>query len=162
MISSLILACVWFALFVVGHLIYFNINPAALRAKFITNLFVLTLLGYLVSTILLFQGNVMMSLLWGWLTLFSFFVLYMPFYYVIATSLSVQSMILVQTEGRYPLQQLQETFVSKNLVGNRLSLMVTNDYLIEVNGRYSLTSKGRRIAHIFLFFKNLWKLGAGG
>ena len=162
MTSALASALIWFTIFLIGHLIYFNVNPAAMRAKFMMNLLLIALLGHLASAMLLLQSDMVMSLLWGWLTILCLFVLYMPFYYVIATSLSVQSMILVQTKGQYPLRQLQEAFVSRTLVGDRLSTMVANGYLVEVNGHYCLTPKGRRVARIFLFFKGLWKLGAGG
>ncbi|MBI2339345.1 MAG: hypothetical protein HYU99_03110 [Deltaproteobacteria bacterium] len=164
MTSALASALIWFAIFFMGHLIYFNINPAVPRAKFIIGLLLIALLGHLASTMLLLQSDLVMPLLWGWLTILCLFILYMPFYYAMDTSLSLQSLILVQTapEQRYPVNQLRERFVSKNLVGGRLHTMRANGYLTEENGHYLLSSKGRFVARCFLFLKNLWKLGSGG
>lgn len=162
MTEPLILSLIWFAIFLVGHLVYFNINPHVKRAEFITRLLGVTLIGESISIIILIKNSMGLSLLWGWLMTFCLFVLYMPFYYVIATSLSIQSMILLKIKGQYPLNQLQEAFVSKALVEGRLSTMVTNGYLIEMNKQYRLTPKGKKVAGVFIFLKNLWKLGSGG
>ncbi len=92
------------------------------------------------------------------------FVLYMPLYYVIATSLSVQTIIAILEagpEGR-SLDILKNVFGSNDLLRKRLETLVTNGYLIHDGDRFRATRKGVRISHVFFWLKNLWRLGPGG
>ena len=90
--------------------------------------------------------------------------LYLPFYYSVAASLSLQTLILLskQANGSLPVTALQHRLASRQLVAQRLATMGANRFLIERGRTYYLTDKGRRTARIFLFFKTLWRLGAGG
>jgi hypothetical protein len=92
------------------------------------------------------------------------FVLYMPFYYTVATSLSVQTMILVDEAGPagLPLSYLESLFASKNVLSARLGIMVNNGYLVQVGDRFQVTAKGATISRVFGGLKGLWRLGAGG
>ena len=126
----------------------------------------ITALAYKIipTDFLILNGGWITALLWGWLVVGSLFVLYMPFYYTIATSLSVQTMILLDHEPRkiLALRALQEHFVSRDLVQKRLETMVQNGYLHHYSEGYSLTPRGYATAIIFSRLKKLWRLGAGG
>jgi hypothetical protein len=174
MIFGALSAILWFALFVIDQMIFFSFYPKAQRAKFILFLLAFFLFGELMSISIAFfclpdsndliRGGILMAVIWGCLTILCLFVLYIPFYYAVATSLSVESMILINNrqQGQYSVEQLQEIFVSKSLVSGRLETMVLNGWLVRCGDGYMLTGKGRFIAKCFRFMKKLWNLGAGG
>jgi hypothetical protein len=94
----------------------------------------------------------------------SLFVLYMPFYYVVVASLSVQTLVLA---GRQPgramsLRALEEKFASSQLVEQRLRTMAENKLSRATQEGYALTARGRLVARAFDFLKGFWKLGPGG
>jgi hypothetical protein len=105
-----------------------------------------------------------MALVSGLLVMGCLFVLYMPFFFTIATSLSVQTMILVERSpgGRAEVQELRERFASRQLVAGRLQSMVANGYLVREGDCYRVTTKGRLVARLFGVLKHAWRLGAGG
>src|ERR1700741_2688687 len=90
--------------------------------------------------------------------------LYLPFYYSIVASLSLQTIILLneQANATLPIIGLRQRFSSRHFVAQRLETMTRNGFLVETKDGYCLTTKGRRVATTFLFFKRLWRLGAGG
>ena len=174
MIFGALSAILWFALFLMAHIIFFSFYPNVRRAKVILYLLAFILFGEVISTSVAFfcltdsndliRGGILMAVIWGCLTILCLFVLYMPFYYAVTTSLSVESMILINNrqQGQYSVEQLQEIFVSKSLVSGRLETMVLNGWLARCGDGYMLTGKGRFIAKCFRFMKKLWNLGAGG
>jgi hypothetical protein len=174
MIFGALSAILWFVLFLMAHIIIFSFCPNARRAKVILYLLAFILLGeiassgiaffYLPDSNYLIREGILMAVIWGCLTILCLFVLYMPFYYVVATSLSVESLILINNrqQGQYSVAQLQEIFVSKSLVSDRLETMVLNGWLARCGDDYMLTVKGRFIAKYFRFIKKLWNLGLGG
>jgi hypothetical protein len=174
MIFGALSAILWFALFVIVQMIFFSFYPNVGRAKVILYLLVFILFGELMSISVAFfclpdsndliRGGIIMAVIWGCLTVFCLFVLYMPFYYAVAKSLSVESMILINNrqQGLYSVEQLKKIFVSKSLVSGRLETMVLNGWLSRCGDGYVLTGKGRFIAICFRFMKKLWNLGAGG
>jgi hypothetical protein len=88
----------------------------------------------------------------------------MPFYYVIVASLSVRTLVILSQEaaGALPRWILEHEFASLGLVENRLGTLTQNGFLAARGERYSLTPKGRRLAAIFAWFKQFWRLGPGG
>jgi hypothetical protein len=104
------------------------------------------------------------SFLPGMMTMLCLFVLYMPFYFTIAASLSVQSLILIARapHGRMPLVELREHFASRQILEQRLETMVRNGYLFRSGERYHPTAKGKLVGRAFQVVKRCWKLGAGG
>jgi hypothetical protein len=174
MIFGAFSALAWFAVFFMAHVLLFFVRPEIKRAKAILVLLALILAGEVLSVATAFhffpgadfllRGGLAMGILWGVLTILCLFVLYMPFYYVVDTSLSVESLILIEgrKKGSFSVAQLQERFVSKKLVGDRLETMASNGWLVRSGNGYGLTAKGWFAARVFLFMKNLWNLGAGG
>jgi hypothetical protein len=89
---------------------------------------------------------------------------YMPFYYSIATSLSVQTVILVRQAGMAGCSMafLESLFASKTVLEKRLQILVDNGYLNKDGDRFRATPKGQRISRVFSYLKRIWRLGAGG
>ena len=92
------------------------------------------------------------------------FVLYMPFYYTITTSLSVQTVIAVEQapRGRLAVDELASPSTYERIVQGRLDSMVVAGNLTRDGDRYRATPKGRRVTRFFAALKSLWRLGPGG
>jgi hypothetical protein len=173
MIAGLIGGIFWFATFLVGHSIVVRSFAATARSSATNLVFAGCLVGLAVTVFLtchlltnpLTHGGWVMGLLWGSLTLICLFILYMPFYYTVASSLSVRTLVLLasQADGSLPTAEVCARFISRGLVGRRLEIMRTNGFLAEAqSGGYVLTRKGRRLAQVFVGLKRFWRMEAGG
>jgi len=173
MILGLIAGAIWFALFLLAHVVILRavVKPARARANQL--MFLAGLIGLsasmppLIAAIhdpVLTQGNLAAAILCAVLVYGSLFILYMPFYYVVAASLSVKTVVMLgrASGGALPLSVLQDEFISRHLVGQRLATMAENGFLSATPRGYTLTAKGRRIATDFDTLKRVWKLGPGG
>ena len=175
---AVVFSVLCFLVFLISHNAAFYAFKNYSRAKIISNTFKLVVLGFLVLMFLssrskyfingspFYIHNVYVESLYGVAILISLFILYVPFYYTIVTSLSVQSMIFISantlSKKATTLSWLGEQFISKNLIRDRLSLMVHNKYIYPMGNKYYVTSKGRRTALFFSKLKSVWRLGAGG
>ena len=174
MIAGLIGGLFWFAAFLVGQLVVLRNAPVLVRPRATNVVLAGCLVGTAVSALLvcllagpgdLTRGGAGMAMIWGELTLVSLFVLYMPFYYTVAASLSIRTLVLLASEpdGCKPIADVREQFVSRALVGQRLEIMRANGFLTgSSGGRFTLTPKGRRLARIFAALKRFWRMDAGG
>jgi hypothetical protein len=174
MIAGLIGGLAWFAIFLFGQFMVMRQCDAPLRPRATNFVFMGCIAGLAISVILICQfledgvvthGGSSMAVLWGLLTLVCLFILYMPFYYTVASSLSVRTLILLAGEpgGRLPIDEVRERFVSRALVGQRLKIMKTNGFLApNDDGGFVLTSKGRAFATVFGQLKRFWRMDAGG
>jgi hypothetical protein len=151
---------IWFALFFSAHLAVIRCARIEARARINQRLFFAGLLGIVFSlwpTVVAAQGStlarggVAMAILCGALSYIGLFVLYMPFYYTVITSLSVRTMVMLRRrpDARMPIAELREEFVSRRLVGQWLATMVANGFLVLHGDSFALSPKGRSIAVIF-------------
>lgn len=162
----------WFALFVIAQWTFFHVRAVRDRARCTFLLFGVGLLGQLLSVLFFLQfpdvrdtvrSSHAASIFAGTLVMGSLFVLYMPFYYTIATSLSVQSLIMIaKVGGAMPISSLANTFASDAVLHARLESMARNGYVIEQGRVYHITLKGMYIARLFSAIKRSWNLGSGG
>ncbi|MBV9325872.1 MAG: hypothetical protein JO352_19050 [Chloroflexi bacterium] len=92
------------------------------------------------------------------------FLLYMPFYYTFAASLTVQTLLALDRAGAegVRLSDLYATYASKQTLRERVESMVASRNLVPVELAYRLTGKGRLVAQVFQAVKNVWALGPGG
>lgn len=91
------------------------------------------------------------------------FVLYVPAVYVVLTSLSVQTLIMLRRAGgALPAATLYDHFAGRSVLDDRLATMVASGYLAVDGGRLRLTARGLAVAKTFAFIKRLWQLGPGG
>ena len=173
MILGLIIGAASFVVFILLHFVIWRLVPPSARAR-TTQLLVLCCMpgipivlwasNDVVQNRILAQGAFWLSALCGVLLFMGLFVLYMPFYYVVAASLSVRTAILLDCRpGRsLALRSLRKEFVSPHLIGQRLEIMTENGFLQSTWEGFVLTGKGRRVALFFDFLKHYWKLGPGG
>jgi hypothetical protein len=160
---------IWFFIFLAIHVLWFHLVTVERCAKLILNVFGACFAAH-VGTILMLDsgilppGQILLRLCYGALIMGCSFVLYMPFYYTIATSLSVQTLIVLESAHTKAtsVSDLRERFASAEIVGGRLNVMVANGYLTRQDGMYRVAPKGRMVAKVFGYLKEVWKLGPGG
>ena len=168
-----LLGALWFGVFVAAHVGTFASRPIKNRSRVILILFGSAFVGAIVSTLLvpadLLPGLVptshrLMAVLAATLVMACAFVLYMPLYYTITTSLSVQTVIAIEEApgGRLALDDLASPQVYEQIVQGRLDSMVVAGNLTRTGDRYQATQKGQRVARFFATLKQLWRLGPGG
>lgn len=160
----------WFLFFLLIHICWFHYVYVRDSFKLIMKLLVGCTAGHCSGVLLItwfFASDFtpILSSLYGVLIIFSLFIVYMPFYYTIATSLSVQTLIALEgsPDKRLSMDELRSRFASHDTVSKRLLIMVNNGYLdADAAGRYHTTLKGHRVSQCFGYLKELWRLGPGG
>jgi hypothetical protein len=91
------------------------------------------------------------------------FIVYMPFYYVLATSFSVRMLLEIRrAPAGLTVSELRSRYPASRVLEGRLTTLVAARYVHAAAGRQRLTAKGRIVAATFRFIKNLWRLGPGG
>jgi hypothetical protein len=92
------------------------------------------------------------------------FVLYMPFYYTFAASLTLQTVLTLDHAGDegVRLSDLYAAYASAQTLFARMESMVASGNLVRAGVAYRLTRRGRLLAQVFRLVKDLWQLGPGG
>lgn len=167
MLPGIVSGTFWFAVFLVAHVWLFHARPVSNRFKAIIRIFAGAVIGHGLTMLFAaeaFGSRGWMSLLSGLVVMACLFVLYMPFFFTIGTSLSVQTMIRIDRAAgcTVPVTELREAFASKRLLVGRLETMVANGYLVRDGDRYQVSLKGQVIAKVFAALKGAWRLGKGG
>jgi hypothetical protein len=168
-----LIGALWFIVFVAAHVGTFASRPIQNRSGVILLLYGLALGCAVVSAILvptdILPGLTptsyrVVAVLAAVLVMACAFILYMPFYYTITTSLSVQSVIAIEEapDQRMALADLASPAVYSQIVQGRLNSMVVAGNLTRDGDRYYATPKGQRVARFFATLKHLWRLGPGG
>jgi hypothetical protein len=163
----------WFVLFAVAHVATFASLPVRNGSAVILRLFGLAVVGALLAAAfvpagvipgLVPSGHRFMAPLAAGLMMGCCFILYMPLYYAVATSLSIQTVIAIhEAPGRrLALAALAAPDVFEQIAAGRLTSMVRAGNLVGDGCRYRATPKGRRTATTFARLKALWRLGPGG
>ena len=172
MLVGTISAVVWFTAFLAAQLAAYRAFGIRHRSKFIMRVFVLAMAGHLATVVWIwvFDGapqhfRPVLSLACGVLLLMCLFILYMPFFYTLSTSLSVETLsILDSSPGRrLPYSEVTYRFTSEAFVLDRLETMRANGYFTVTDAScFRLTTRGERVARTFDKVKAALALGAGG
>jgi hypothetical protein len=173
-ILGLILGVGWFLFYLTGHALVFRNADDASKARLSQTLLILGLLGSissnaaarsLIGSDALLHGGWLMGAVWGVLAYVGLFCLYTPFYYVVTSSLSVQTLVILLTRPKeaIPLAALREEFASRDFVQARLHTMLDNGFLYRRSPQgFALTAKGKLLAQVFIRLKQFWRLAPGG
>lgn len=158
---ALLAAAAWTAAATAAHFAVFHLVRLRHRARTLTLLFACAAFATLWTCLLLDVD--------GWRTLYGVavvacsFVLYMPFYYTIAASQSVQLVIDVHAAPQgLSREQIRQRYPVDKTLSGRLETLVWAGYVTEADGRFRLTAKGRLVSRPFRLVKELWRLGPGG
>jgi len=166
-------ATAWFAVFLLGHLTVFHYRHVHQRASVIMRFFTLAIAGFVASVTVRLVAvrsvghpgtDATLAVIAGLAVMTSLFILYVPFYYMVATSLSIQTLIAVQQAPAQcvPIAALQSQEFLERILEGRLDSLVESGNLIRSGEGFRLTSRGRRVARFFQGVKELWRLGPGG
>lgn len=158
---ALLLSAGWVAFAVAAHFAIFHLTRVERRARTLVAVFSAALMGYL-WTSRVFEVD-RWRIAYGLVVLFCAFILYMPFYYTVAASQSVQMLIDIRSlpEG-LSAEELGRGYGTGEVLAERLATLVTAGYLESSGEQYSLTAKGRAVARTFRAVKAVWKLSSGG
>jgi hypothetical protein len=162
-----------FALFLLAQLILMRVLPPRLRLAWNKRCVVIALIVLsatvgpllrLTDVATLGSGGSLLGALWGDLTFLCLYVLYMPFYFIIMTSLSVETLVMLaqQADGTLPAAQLRARFASEAFAADRFETMVRSGLLEKTPDGYAVTNNGTRAVFPFLLVKAVWRLGTGG
>ena len=161
LITALWASAGWVAFAVAGHFVAFHLVRVVHRPRTLVCVWGLALVGFLWTGLVLQVDRWRIS--YGGVLLFCAFILYMPFYYTVSNSLSVQMLIRLEAApDGLSIEELRQGFRMDELVDGRLAILVASDYLVQEGERFALTVKARIVAHCFRFMKLLWRLGPGG
>ena len=100
----------------------------------------------------------------GVLLYFFLFMGYAQFFYMAESSVGVRTMIELSAEPErgFSIEELTRKYHYEWMLRRRLNRMVHAGYLVEFDGRYRVTSKGRLVAGILAAGKEFLRLGPGG
>lgn len=168
---SVISSFIWFAFFIVAHIGWIHLFPRGRLGRTIVRCFAISAMACM-ATVAISHGTMsaagspLPGLAAEAIALFLMccaFVLYMPFVFTITTSLSIETLLLLdRSGGRMSSADLCRRFVSQDAARQRLETMRENQLVILENTRYKLTRKGVLVAEFFACMKRLWKLWPGG
>ena len=151
----------WVAFAAAAHFTVFHLVQVERRARTLVSLWGLALMGYLWTGLVLELER--WRIVCGGGALFCAFILYMPFYYTVAASQSVQMLIeLAHEPGGLTLVELRARNPADEVLAGRLETLLAAGYLIPQARRVALTPKARIMVNAFHFVRKLWRLGPGG
>jgi hypothetical protein len=165
-LPTLALVVLWFVVFVGMHLL--GLRSGRDNAQWLVGSYAASSAGMLASVVALsmwggFGHMLLLSIIVAALTSACLFVLYVPAVYTILTSLSVATLVLLRRSGgRIPESGLYGQFASRQLMQQRLCVLIGAGNVARDGRGFSLTSRGRAVARAFAFVKRLWRLGPGG
>jgi len=165
-LPTLALVVLWFMVFVGMHLL--GLRSGRDNAQWLVGSYAASSTAMLASVVALsmwgdFGQVLLLSIIVAALTSACLFVLYVPAVYTILTSLSVATLVLLRRSGgRIPEASLYGQFASRQLMRQRLCVLLGAGHVVRDGRGFSLTSRGRAVARAFAFVKRLWRLGPGG
>jgi len=161
LVTALWASAGWAAFAAAGHFVVFHLFQVKHRARTVVCLWCLALIGYVWTGLVLEVDRWRMA--YGGVVLFCAFILYMPFYYTVSNSLSVQMLIRMEAApDDLSVEELRQGFGMEELLAGRLAILVASGYLVQKGTRFAMTVKARMVAQSFRFMKSLWRLGPGG
>lgn len=167
LLIAILSASCWFALFLGMHLSALHLLRGLSPSRIISGVFGLSVLAEICTEAILDWSSGTYSVLWmavGVLWMLSLFILYMPFYYTVASSQSVDALIRLSSYPTkvVPLELLCGPDRLRRVVEGRVESMVASGLLIRHGDGFALSPKGQAISTVFSRLKELWRLGPGG
>lgn len=154
-------AVAWVAVALIAHVVLFGLVRIERRARTLVVLFGAAAIAHLVTNWL--AGVDGWRAGYGLLLIGCAFICYMPFYYTVAASQSVQMLIaLAAVPDGLAADELRRMYAVEEVFAGRLDTLVGAGYLARAAGGYTLTVKGQLVAQCFQVVKTVWNLGPGG
>jgi len=159
--TALSAGAAWSVAAVVAQVVIFHFVRVEHRARTLALLFAFAAFATLWTCLLLEIDR--WRAVYGLVVVAGSFVLYMPFHYTVAASQSVQLVIEIRAAAHgLSREQIRRRYPVKETLAGRLETLAWAGYLVEMDGRFTLTTKGCLVARPFRLVKVLWRLGPGG
>jgi len=157
---AITVAAVLIVLILVTHVLVFHFRRVHRRSRALVTIFG----AGLAAQVVLCRGLGLDThrILCGGVLIFCAFIMYMPFYYMLATSFSIRMLLEVRRASPLSPQDLRALYPGPVVLGGRLETLAASGYAVRVGEAYVLTGKGRFVAQVFGAVKALWRLGPGG
>ena len=153
-------ALAWVAAALVAHIVIFHLVRIERRARTLVALFGAAAVGHLATALASVDG---WRAGYGLLLIACAFICYMPFFYTVAASQSVQMLIALDAApDGLPADELRRMYAVEAVFAGRLETLVGAGYLQGASDGYALAPKGRLVARSFQVVKTAWNLGPGG
>ncbi|OGZ07008.1 MAG: hypothetical protein A2942_00315 [Candidatus Lloydbacteria bacterium RIFCSPLOWO2_01_FULL_50_20] len=176
MLEKIVLSFIAFALFLVVHWVVFHFWRITNRFRVVNRIFLVFLFGYMAAALLIPDGSWyggvvtetdvgrLLTYVNGLAIYIFLFFSYAQFYFLIDRGISARILTEIEETPAKELSfaELTSRYVPNQLLTRRLEDMRYGGYLIEENGRWRMTSKGRFNAVVFRFFKYFLRLYPGG
>lgn len=154
-------ALAWIAAALIAHVVVFRLVRIERRARTLVALFGAAAVAHLATVWL--AGVDGWRAGYGLLLIGCAFICYMPFYYTVAASQSVQMLIaLAAARDGLAADELRRMYAVEEVFAGRLDTLVGAGYLERDVDGYALAPKGRLVARCFQVVKTVWNLGPGG
>jgi hypothetical protein len=150
----------WLGGALLAHVVIFSLVRVERRARTLVGIFAAAGAGHLVTATL--AGLDAWRAGYGLVLIGCGFLCYMPLYYTIAASQSVQMLIAVAASGELPVDELRRMYAVEQVFAGRLDTLVGAGYMARTAAGYAPTAKGRLVARVFCAVKAGWRLGPGG
>ncbi|OGS23520.1 MAG: hypothetical protein A2297_05310 [Elusimicrobia bacterium RIFOXYB2_FULL_48_7] len=184
MIKALILGFLSFFLFLVGHIIVFNVKPA-IEERFVVikNYFLIFTVFYVVMYLIVRENIIVLipadpsvtsqaainisraiNFMTGYLLYVFLWMGYCQFYFFIVRTISGRMLIEIDNGpgARLTKDELKARYSPEEVFHKRLNHMLGSACIIEKDGIYQNTRKGHYIGNISRFIKEFLKLEPGG
>lgn len=104
------------------------------------------------------------TLLCGGLLYFFLFMGYAQFFYMAESSVGIRTMVELAAQGErgLSLEELTKRYRYEWMLDRRLDRLIHAGYLVEEDGWYRTTARGRLSAAVLAWSKSLLRLGPGG
>lgn len=146
---------------VIAHLAWFSLVTVERRSRALISLWIGGVALHVASC--LWLGVDAWRTGYGVVVIFCAFILYMPVYYTVATSLSARMLIDVdRAGGRLASAELWRRHAPEQILAGRLQTLESAGYVSRAGDRFAITPKGRLVVHPFVRVKQAWRLGPGG
>lgn len=151
----------WVAVAVIAHFGVFHVVQVERRARTLISLWGLALMGDLWTGLVLELDR--WRIIYGAVTLFGAFILYMPFYYTVSASQSVRMLIELAGEpDGLTVSELKQRNPIDDVLQGRFETLHASGYARRHDERYAITVKARLLVCVFQRVRALWRLGPGG
>lgn len=93
-----------------------------------------------------------------------FMMLYLYFYAGIVRTISIRILgeLVKSTSGKITFREIQSLYPQEYLTKHRLDFLVKGNWLVEKNGAYACTNKGKNFAKLEILLKRLYSLKSTG
>ena len=86
--------------------------------------------------------------------------LYLFLMTLVENSLAINSMLIVSNRGDISLKNLEKRYQPQKMLQRRIDKLIIAKYIVEVNGKYTITKRGIVLVNIFVYLSKIFRPNA--